>query len=58
MDVEQFNSSSPVFKDSQVGQRFLSFVKEDQDVEVEEEEVWDWMRTPPLQTIARNKILH
>ena len=56
MDL-QFDETCPVFKDSEVAQRFLSFINEEQDVPVTERDVWTWLRTPPLETIVRNNLL-
>ena len=54
MDQDQFDSSSPVFTDPQVAQRFVSFVNEGQGAPIAEEDIWKWMRVPPLETIVRN----
>ena len=42
--MEQFNPSCPVFNDSEVSQRFLSCLNEDQEVQVKESDVWKWVR--------------
>ena len=52
--MDQFDSSCPVFRDPQVAQRFLSFVNEGQEAPTAEEDVWKWMRLPPLETVVRN----
>ena len=58
MDPDQFDSSCPVFKDPEVAQRFVSFINDGSGAPVAEEDIWKWMRVPPLETIVRNEILH
>ena len=54
MDPDQFDSTSPVFKDPEVAQRFLSFINDGQGSPIAEEDIWKWVRVPPLETIVRN----
>ena len=54
MDPDQFDSSRPVFKDPEVAKRFLSFINDGQGSPIAEEDIWKWVRVPPLETIVRN----
>ena len=52
-DVDQEMSDDAVFTDPEVAHHFVHCINKDQDKHLASEDIWRWLRTPPLETIVK-----